>query len=140
MILTENLTTETVTSIINFASEENGEDITVRFNRPTYVYAWMRVGITQSQVEDLPLNYADRIKEAIVAKMEELNCGDDIVPQKFLGDIYAACPGISYLDMTLFTSTDVAATPDSYNLRSKAISARDRAVTTETMIEVALDG
>lgn len=119
---------------------EYGEDITVRFNRPTYVYAWMRVGITQSQVEDLPLNYADRIKEAIVAKMEELNCGDDIVPQKFLGDIYAACPGISYLDMTLFTSTDVAATPDSYDLRSKAISARERAVTTETMIEVALDG
>ena len=119
---------------------EYGEDITVRFNRPTYVYAWMKVGITQSQVEDLPLNYADRIKKAIVARMDELNCGDDIVPQKFLNAIYSACPGISYIDMTLFASTDEAATPDGYDLRSKTISARERAVTSETMIEVTLDG
>lgn len=119
---------------------EYGEDITIRFNRPTYVYAWMRVGITQSTVEDLPLNYADRIKKAIVSRMDELNCGDDIVPQKFLDAIYAACPGISYIDMTMFTSTDEAATPDGYDLRSKTISARERAVTSETMIEVALDG
>ena len=119
---------------------EYGEEITVRFNRPTYVYAWMRVGITQSKVVDLPLNYADRIKRAIVAKMDELNCGDDIVPQKFLDAIYETCPGISYIDMTLFTSTDEAATPGSYDLRSKTISARERAVTSETMIEVALDG
>lgn len=132
--------------ISTFGSEEvempgeYGEGITVRFNRPTYVYAWMRVGVIQSTVEDLPLNYADRIKKAIVSRMDELNCGDDIVPQKFLDAIYAACPGISYLDMTLFTSTDEAATPVSYDLRSKAISARERAVTSETMIEVALDG
>ena len=119
---------------------EYGEDITIRFNRPTYVYAWMRVGVTQSTVEDLPLNYADRIKTAIVARMDELNCGDDIVPQKFLDAIYAACPGISYLDITMFASTNEAATPSSYDLRSKTISARERAVTSETMIEVALDG
>lgn len=121
---------------------EYGEDIAIRFNRPTYVYTWMKVGITQSGVEDLPLNYADRIKGAIVARMDELNCGDDIVPQKFLDAIYAACPGISYLDITMFASTNAADTPtsSSYTLRSKTISARERAVTSDTMIEVALDG
>ena len=93
----------------------------------------MRVGVTQSAVEDIPPNYAKLIKQAIVAQVEQLNCGEDIVPQKFLDAIYSACPGISYIDITMFTT-------DSYALRSQVISARERAVTSETMIEVALDG
>ena len=40
----------------------------------------------------------------------------------------------------MFTTQDSAETPDSYALRSQVISARERAVTSETMIEVALDG
>mgnify|MGYP001027604295 CR=1 FL=1 len=119
---------------------EYGEPITIRFNRPTYVYTWMRVGVTQSAVEDIPPNYAKLIKQAIVAQVEQLNCGEDIVPQKFLDAIYSACPGISYIDITMFTTQDSAETPDSYALRSQVISARERAVTSETMIEVALDG
>ena len=100
----------------------------------------MRVGVTQSAVEDIPPNYAKLIKQAIVAQVEQLNCGEDIVPQKFLDAIYSACPGISYIDITMFTTQDSAETPDSYALRSQVISARERAVTSETMIEVALDG
>lgn len=119
---------------------EYGEEITIRFNRPSYVYAWMRVGITQSTVEALPPNYAELIKKAIVSQVEALNCGADIVPQKFLDSIYAACPGISYIDITMFTTQDSATRPDEYTQRSQVISARQRAVTTETMIEVALDG
>ncbi len=116
------------------------EPITIRFNRPTFVYTWFRVGITQHRVEALPPNYADLIKDAIVAQVAVLNCGDAIVPQKFLDAIYASCSGISYIDITMFASTDRAAIPDAYVLRSRVVSARERAVTTKAMIEVTLDG
>lgn len=117
-----------------------GEPITIRFNRPTYVYTWMRVGITPSTVEPLPPNYAKLVKKAVADEMAKLNCGDSIVPQKFLDEIYEACSGISYIDITMFTTTDKTATPGVFNLRSRPVSARERAVSTETMIEVTLDG
>lgn len=117
-----------------------GEPIHIRFNRPTYVYTWLRVGITQSQTEPLPPNFAKLIKNAIVDQFDGLNCGDAIVPQKFLDSIYTVCSGISYIDITMYTTTDRGATPDGYNLRSRSVSARERAVTNSAMIEVALDG
>ena len=46
---------------------EYGEEITVRFNRPTYLKVWMRVGVTMSRSSTLPSNYADLIKAAIPA-------------------------------------------------------------------------
>lgn len=119
---------------------EYGDSITIRFNRPTHIYAWMRVGIIQSKTEFIPANYVELIKTVIVKRVQELNCGDDIVPQKFLNEIYAACPGISYIDITMFTTSDSSATPGTYDLRSKTISARERATTSMTMIEVTLDG
>jgi len=117
-----------------------GEPIMIRFSRPTYVYTWFRVGITQHQVEALPPNYTDLIKDTIVAQVAALNCGDAIVPQKFLDAIYASCSGISYIDIAMFASTDRTVAPDAYDLKSRVVSARERAVTTKTMIEVALDG
>lgn len=132
--------------INTFGSEEveipgaYGEPITIRFNRPTYVYTWIRVGVTPSAVEPLPPNYAKLIKTAVADEMDKLNCGDSIIPQKFLDEIYEACSGIYYIDMTMFTTTDKTETPGEFNLRSKSISARERAVSSEEMIEVTLDG
>ena len=98
------------------------------------------MGITQSRTEPLPPNFDDLVKEAMVSEVDALNCGEAIVPQKFLDSIYERCSGIAYIDITMFCTTVKEEIPDRYTLRSRPVSARERAVTTEAMIEVALDG
>lgn len=119
---------------------EEGEDIMIRFNRPTYVYIWFKVDVTMSQTESLPPNYADLIKESIVSQMEEVEAGSKVVTQKFLAQIYDTVSGIDYIDITAFSTSDASESPDEYTERIVTISARERAVTDETRIEVTLDG
>lgn len=121
----------------------NGEAITIRFNRPTYVYIWWRIGITQDTASQLPTDYATQIKSIIVAAMSDLETGDDIIPQRVFKSIYEALSGIAYIDVSLFSTSDGSESPtgsDDYTLRSLTLSDRELGITSETMIEVALDG
>ncbi len=49
-----------------------GEDIVVRFNRPTYVKVWFKVGVTLSPNTNPPTNYVELVKEQILEKMSAL--------------------------------------------------------------------
>lgn len=113
-----------------------GEELIVRFNRPTYVRVWFKVGVTLSRNVNPPTNYVDLIKEQIMEKMGALGAGEDVIPQKF----NIAVSGIDYVDVWLFSTTDAGTSPTSYNLRSVPISPRERAVTDESRIEVVFDG
>ncbi len=116
------------------------EDITIRFNRPTTIYTWFRLGITLRKNEAIPPNYVDLLREVVLKNIETLDAGSDVVPQEFMSELYAACSGISYIDIGLYTTDDPAGEPQSYPARSAEITARQRAYTTEEMIEVAIDG
>ena len=116
------------------------EDITIRFNRPTKVYTWFRVGITLSKSEPIPPNYVELLRQEILANMEQVNAGTDVIPQQFVTKLHEACSGISYMDISIYTTKDPAAEPENYPLRSAEITARERAYTTEDMIEVVIDG
>lgn len=116
------------------------EDITIRFNRPTTIYTWFRLGITLRKNEAIPPNYVDLLREVVLKNIEALDAGSDVVPQEFMSELYAACSGISYIDIGLYTTADPAQEPEGYNARSAEITARQRAYTAEEMIEVAIDG
>ena len=116
------------------------EDIPIRFSRPTMIYTWFRLGITLSKTEAIPPNYVDLLRGVILENMEALDAGKDVVPQQFMSQLYRACSGISYIDITLFTTDDPAAEPTTYPKRSATITARQRAHTSEDMIEVEIDG
>ena len=115
---------------------EYGEEIVLRFNRPTYVKVWFRVGVTLSKTTNPPINYVELIKGQILAKVAELEAGNSVIPQNF----HMAVSGIDYMDVSLFATTDEGEMPTSYDLRSVPISARERPVTDEGRIEVVLDG
>ncbi len=121
-------------------SGEYDEDITIRFNRPATVYTWFRLGITLRKNEAIPPNYVDLLREVVLRNIENLDAGSDVVPQEFMSELYAACSGISYIDIGLYTTDSPAGKPDDYPDRSAVITARQRAYTTEDMIEVAIDG
>lgn len=113
-----------------------GEDIVVRFNRPTYVKVWFKVGITLSPNTNPPTNYVELVKEQILEKMSVLGAGENVIPQKFNLQV----SGIDYIDVWLFATPNDGDMPTGYTQRSVSISARERAVTDENRIEVVMDG
>lgn len=114
-----------------------GEDIVIRFNRPTYVKVWFRVGVTLSPNVNPPVNYAELIREQILEKMSGLEAGENVIPQKFNLQV----SGIDYIDVWLYATPNDGDMPGgNYNQRSVSISARERAVTDENRIEVVIDG
>lgn len=122
---------------------DNGETITIRFNRPSYVYVWWHIGITQDTASQLPTDYATQIKAIIADAMKDIETGDDIIPQRVFKSIYENVDGIAYIDVKLYATADAAAAPDSsaaYTLRSLTMSDRELAITSDAMVEVALDG
>lgn len=116
------------------------EDITIRFSRPTTIYTWFHLGITLSKTESIPTNYVDLLREVVLNNMDALDAGADVVPQQFMSELYKACSGISYIDIKLYTTADAGTEPTDYPVRSAVITARQRAYTSEDMIEVDIDG
>lgn len=122
---------------------ENGETITIRFSRPSYVYVWWHIGITQDSASQLPSDYATQIKKIIATAMKDVTTGDDIIPQRVFERIYEAVDGIAYIDAKLYTTTNSADAPEveaSYTRRSLTVAENELAITTDAMVEVALDG
>lgn len=117
-----------------------GEDIAIRFNRPAYVYVWFQVGVTLSANTNPPTNYADLIKQTILECMEDVQAGCDVVPQKFTTALYKNVSGIDYFDIRLHATKDPAESVRDYPERSVSITARERAVTSESRIGVVIDG
>lgn len=120
---------------------EDDDMIEVCFNRPTYIYCWFKVTLTISKASLVPANYAELVETAIVDAMSQVENGEDVVPQQqFLPAIYEQVPGISYIDVSIYTTTGASeGQPSSYPLRSVEITNRQRAMTSSTRIEVALD-
>lgn len=120
---------------------EDDDMIEVCFNRPTYIYCWFKVTLTISKASLVPANYAELVETAIVDAMSQVENGEDVVPQQqFLPAIYEQVPGISYIDVSIYTTTSASeGQPSSYPLRSVEITNWQRAMTSSTRIEVALD-
>ena len=119
---------------------EDDDTIEVCFNRPTYIYCWFKATLTISRASLVPANYAELVETAIVEAMDALGTGEDVIPQQFLKDIYAQVPGVSYIDISVYQTTSAAeGQPSSYPDKSVEVSQRERAVTSSSRIEVALD-
>lgn len=120
---------------------EQGEAITIRFNRPQYVYVWFKVTVTMSSKESLPANYADLIKASITTQMAAITAGQNVVVQKFVADMYSNISGIDYVDILACHSTSSSYTPASsdYTERVVDISIRQTAITDTAKIGVGLN-
>ena len=118
------------------------EDIVIRFNRPQNVYVWFAVSITALPGSTLPSNYASLLTDVLLEKMDGLDAGDEVIPQTFMSDLYRVCPGIAYIDIALASTTDPEEIPgtEDYTERIVTITARQRAVTNDTMIGVTISG
>ena len=122
----------------------NNETVTIYFNRPKRRYVWWRIGVFQDRETRLPSDYAEQITNKVIEFMDNLDTGDDVIPQRVFKAIYADIPGIAYMTVRLFLSeSDSAEGPEDdtqYEDRSLSFSDREKATTTAAMVKVALDG
>lgn len=125
--------------VVNIAGVYD-EDIPIRFNRPETIYVWLKLGITFKSNENVPSNYVELLKDAILENIGNLDAGQDVVPQEFMSELYKSCTGISYIDIAIASTDDSTVIPEEYPHRSIEITARQRAYTTAAMIEVNING
>lgn len=116
----------------------SGENLTIRFTRPTLLYVWFRVTVTS--LGNLPTDYADTIKTIISSGIAGLGNVDEIAPQQFIGDMFRQIPNLAHVEIPTFYSTDPTENPEAYTEDAIPVTVRQRATTDAARIEVVLGG
>jgi uncharacterized phage protein gp47/JayE len=110
---------------------------TVRFSRPTTVYIKMEIDYTLYSEEDFTATGAEGIKDAAVAYGNTLQVGQDVIPQRFFGNIFSSVSGIASLVVRVAKSYDnitygaFQTTPIAIGAKENSIFDLARIVTTE---------
>ena len=118
---------------------DEGEPVTIRFNRPEYVYVWFKLSLMLNPSEILPPNYIEAIQDIIIDAMAKVEPGVSIIPQRLVNDrIYSTVPGIAFIETTTYPTTDANEPPGTFAPGMITITPRQRAVTDAPRIEVVL--
>ena len=115
-----------------------GELIPIRFNRPEYVYTWLRVILTGNS-SMVPANYANLTIQSIMEFSKGMVAGDSLLIQQLMEGIYDSVSGITYIQIETVYSTDSTFVPDPKSYWQQAnvvVSSRQKVVMNETMVEV----
>ena len=70
-----------------------GDTIPIRFNRPEYLYTWLKVIITGAD-EKIPVNYKNLVIASIMEDGNGLSAGDFLLTQKFNERIFETVAGV----------------------------------------------
>ena len=127
-------------SIAVDVADDYGNFHTIRFNRPQYLYIWLKVTLTRNPKEAVAPNYSARTKDAIISDGEQLTVGENVFTQTFLSGIYKSVTGISFVEIKAFATTSQSETPTAYPLDNIEVGPRQKAVFDAERIEVSLLG
>lgn len=104
---------ETHGSINTSVTDDYNNPQTVNWSRPTEIYIWVEATYSIYDEETFPSNGDALIKEAILEYGQSLSLGNDIIPTRFIGNIYSKVSGIDSLSIRIGQSDDVNdVTPD----------------------------
>lgn len=132
---------QTFGSITVNVATEYGDSIPVSFNRPEYIYVWMKVTLDADK-SYLPTNYANLTIESIVEDASKLQAGDNMLSQTFNDGIYSAVGGVTYVDIKCAATKDNEHIPTSeeYTKVNVNVESRQKIVIADTRIEVVYSG
>lgn len=125
---------------VNVATEY-GDSVPISFNRPEYIYVWIKV-VLDAVSSYLPTNYANLTVNSIVNDASVLKAGDNMLSQTFNDGIYSAVGGVTYVDIKCAATTDKDYIPaeDEYTKVNVSVTSRQKVVVTDTRIEVVYSG
>ena len=104
-------------SVSTTVTGDNGEEITIRFNRPKYVNAWFNVVISIAPNATIATDYADIVRTQILSELSGFASGEDVVTQNtIIPKIYNALEGIDYIQITIATGNTPPSSPSANDL------------------------
>lgn len=114
-----------------------GDTIPVRFNRPEYLYTWLKV-ILHGDADKLPTNYAALTISSICADGSQMVAGNSLLTQLLNNGIYNAVSGITYIEIKTAYSTVKSNIPKESDYKAENIIAtsRQKVLIDEQRIEV----
>jgi uncharacterized phage protein gp47/JayE len=87
-------------------TDDNGLTTSIKFDRPTPVYVWIRAAVTVLEDGDeFPDDGTTQIQAALLAKGQALSIGQDVRWQAFMGPCFDVT-GVGEVDLEFGTSTD----------------------------------
>ena len=112
----------------------------VGFNRPDYLYVWMKVVVTKEKGKSIAPNYAQLAQESILEDAGVLQVGDSVYLQKFLTNIYKNLVVVSMVNIRAFAASSEKYIPrdEEYVSDNIEVSHRQKAVFDVSRIEVVL--
>lgn len=124
-----------------FVKTRNGDTVEIRFNRPSYLYVWMKV-IIHGDTTIIPDNFATLTQGAILTSASDITTGEPLLIQLLTQGIYDTVAGVNYIDIMIATTEDESVIPgeDEYVHANVVANTRQKIVVDSDRIEVSLDG
>lgn len=113
--------------------DSEGASQDVCFSRPHEVPIYVKVIIKEYDEEVLPGDAIDKIKDIVLAQINKLSMGNDVIYQRLIGPIYSGVDGIGYVECSV--SKDAT----NYKQENIPIDRGELAVTKLANIFVALE-
>lgn len=115
-----------------------GDTIPIRFNRPDYLYTWLKV-ILHGDAAKLPTNYASLAMQSLLDDGAEFVAGKNLLTQLLNDGIYDAVAGLTYIEIYTAYGTSSTYVPkeSDYKLKNIIVNSRQKVLIDETRIEVA---
>ncbi len=114
-----------------------GETIEIRFNRPEYLYTFLKVTLHGDSAK-LPVNYSSLTVESIIGDTMGMKAGDSLLIQLLNEGIYSKVAGVCYVDIEAAYSVEESYVPSAGDYRQTNIitSLRQKVCIHEERIEV----
>lgn len=114
-----------------------GDVIPVRFNRPEYLYTWLKV-VLHGDASKLPANYSSIAIQSLLDDGSELVAGGNLLTQLLNEGIYDSVAGLTYIEIYTAYGTDKNYAPEESDYKQKNIivTSRQKVLIDETRIEV----
>lgn len=114
-----------------------GDTIPVRFNRPDYLYTWLKV-VLHGDKSQLPTNYASLAIQALISDGAEFVAGTNLLTQLLNDGIYDAVAGLTYVEIYTAYGASSTYVPEASDYKQKNIivTSRQKVLIDEKRIEV----
>lgn len=98
---------ETHGSIVSTVKDIKGNSQSVEWDRPEEVFVFVEVTFSKYDEESFPSNGNALIREAVLNYGQQLTLGVDVIPERFIGDIYRNVSGIDGISIRVGITTDI---------------------------------
>lgn len=125
-------------SVVVNVPGEYGDTIPVRFNRPEYLYAWLKVQLEGDEAK-IPVNYSSLTKQSLMEDGTQMTAGTSLLTQLLNEGIYDRVAGLTKIIIYTAYTTDSTVIPgDGDYQRDENIMAtsRQKVLIDENRIEV----